>query len=426
MRNEVVNTIEAWNVSCFAYHSFTLLGTGGHMEDYEAQEQEFWRKLEEGEMSRSQMLKRSVAAAAGLTVLGSAGAAFGARGAAGAAPPVLGRSISIKELVSEAKKEGKLNTIALPPDWANYGEMMSTFSKKYGIPIDNQNPNGSSAEENQAIVSLKGDSRAPDAVDVGVSFAVQGAAQGLYGKYFVSTFSTIPRAMKDTRGLWWGDYWGAISIGYNGNLISNPPKTWKDLLKPEYKGKVAMNGSPLTSNSAVSGVIAASIGNGGSVKDVGPGIDFFATLKKSGNYIPVGTTPQTVASGQTPISIDWDYNNLAYIEEFPAAKWGVTIPSDGVYGGYYAQAVNATAPHPWAARLWQEFMFSDQGQIIFLKGFTHPARFNDLAKRKKLPPSLLKALPPAALYAKAQFASIPQQTAAKAKIATDWPAKVGS
>jgi putative spermidine/putrescine transport system substrate-binding protein len=396
------------------------------MEDHEAQEQEFWRKLEESEMSRSQMLKRSVSAAAGLTILGSTGAAFASRGVAGATPPLKGSSISLKELVAEAKKEGKLNTIALPPDWANYGEMMSTFSKKYGIAIDNQNPNGSSAEENQAIRSLKSDSRAPDAVDVGVSFAVAGAAEGLYSKYFVSTFSTIPRAMKDTRGLWWGDYWGAISIGYNQNLISNPPKTWKDLLKPEYKGKVAMNGSPLTSNSAVSGVIAAAIGNGGSAKDVGPGIDFFATLKKSGNFIPVGTTPQTVASGQTPISIDWDYNNLAYTKEFPAAKWGVTIPSDGVYGGYYAQAINASAPHPWAARLWQEFMFSDQGQIIFLKGFTHPARFNDLAKRKKLPASLLSALPAPELYAKAKFASIPQQTAAKAKIAAEWPTKVGS
>ena len=290
------------------------------MEDYEAQEQEFWRKLEESEMSRSQMLKRSVAAAAGLTVLGSTGAAFASRGAAGAAPPLKGSSISMKELIAEAKKEGHLNTIALPPDWANYGEMMSTFQKKYGIGITNDNPNGSSAEENQAIVSLKGDSRAPDAVDVGVSFAVAGAAEGLYAKYFVTEFSTIPRAMKDTRGLWWGDYWGAISIGYNGNLISNPPKTWKDLLKPEYKGKVALNGSPLTSNSAVAGVFAAALGNGGSLKDVGPGIDFFAKLKKSGNFIPVQSTPQTVASGQTPISIDWDYMNLAYVKEFPGGR----------------------------------------------------------------------------------------------------------
>jgi putative spermidine/putrescine transport system substrate-binding protein len=395
------------------------------MEDYEAQEVEFWAKLEEEGVSRSSMLRRSAAAAFGLTLLGSSGTALAASRARLAGPPTKETAAGLPALIKAAKKEGHLNTIALPPDWANYGELMSTFSKKYGIKITNDNPDGSSAQENQAIVSLKGDSRAPDAVDVGVSFAIAGAGSGLYAKYFSTNYKTIPRAMKDTRGFWMGDYWGAISIGYNKSLISNPPKTWKDLTKSEYKGKVAMNGSPLSSNSAVSGVIAASLGNGGSLQDVGPGIDYFAALKKSGNFIPVQTTPQTVASGQTPISIDWDYNNLAYIKEFPAAKWGVTIPSDGVYGGYYAQAVNATAPHPYAARLWQEFIYSDQGQILYLKGFAHPARFNDLAQRKVLPKSLLSALPAPALYAKAQFASIGQQTKAKAVIATQWPTKVG-
>ncbi len=395
------------------------------MEDYEAQEIEFWAKLEEDGMSRSSMLRRSAAAAFGLTILGSAGTALGATRARLASPPLKETVAGLADLVKQAKKEGHLNTIALPPDWANYGELMSTFTKKYGISITNDNPDGSSAQENEAVRSLKGDSRAPDAVDVGVSFAISGANEGLYAKYFNTNYKTIPRAMKDTRGFWMGDYWGAISIGYNKSLVSTPPKTWKDLLKSDYKGKVAMNGSPLTSNSAVSGVIAASIGNGGSVSDVGPGIDFFAQLKKSGNYIPVGTTPQTVASGQTPISIDWDYNNLAYVKEFPAANWAVTIPSDGVYGGYYAQAINATAPHPFAARLWEEFVYSDQGQILFLKGFAHPARFNDLANRKVLPKALLDALPAPSLYAKAKFASLAQQTAAKTKIASDWPTKVG-
>jgi putative spermidine/putrescine transport system substrate-binding protein len=394
------------------------------MEDYEAQEVEFWAKLEEEGMSRSSMLRRSAAAAFGLTIFGSAGTALGmSRGRL--APPLKGTAGGMADLIKNAKKEGKLNAIALPRDWANYGELMDTFTKKYGISITDDNPDGSSAQENEAIRSLKGDSRAPDAVDVGVSFAIAGANEGLYAKYFPSTYKTIPRAMKDTRGFWMGDYWGAISIGYNQNLISNPPKTWKDLLKPEYKGKVALNGSPLTSNSAVSGVIAAAIANGGSASDVGPGIDFFAQLKKSGNFIPVQTTPATVASGQTPISIDWDYNNLAYIKGAPSARWGVSIPSDGVYGGYYAQAVNATAPHPYAARLWQEFIYSDQGQILYLKGFAHPARFNDLAQRKVLPKSLLSALPAPSLYAKAKFASIGQQTKAKALIAAQWPTKVG-
>jgi putative spermidine/putrescine transport system substrate-binding protein len=395
------------------------------MEDYEAQEIEFWAKLEEEGMSRSSMLRRSAAAAVGLTALGTASTALGATRARFAGPPTTETKAGLALLVKNAKKEGHLNTIALPPDWANYGEMISTFQKKYGIKITNDNPDGSSAQENEAIRSLKGDSRAPDVVDVSLAFAVPGANEGLYAKYFNSNYATIPRSLKDTRGFWMGDYWGAVSIGYNKSLISNPPKTWKDLLKGEYKGKVAMNGSPLSSGSAIAGVFAATLGAGGTLSDVGPGIDYFATLKKSGNFIPVQTTPQTVASGQTPISIDWDYNNLAYVKEFPAANWGVSIPADGVYAAYYAQAINATAPHPWAARLWEEFCYSDQGQLIWLKGFSHPARFNDLATRNVLPKSLLAALPSSALYAKVKFASLGQQTKAKAKIATDWPAKVG-
>jgi putative spermidine/putrescine transport system substrate-binding protein len=396
------------------------------MEEYEEQEQEFWRRLAETDMSRSTMLRRSVAAAAGLTVLSTPAVAAAGRRVGVKTPPLKGKSISMKELVAEAKKEAKVNVIALPHDWANYGESISTFKKKYGLSMDETNPGGTSAQENEAIRSLKGDSRAPDAVDVTVSLAVDGTREGLYGKYFVSTFSTIPRAMKDTRGFWWGDYWGAVSIGYNQNLISNPPTSFKDLLKPEYKGKVALNGSPLQSGSAIAGVFAAALANGGSAQDVEAGIGWWAQLKQIGNYIPIQTTPQTVASGQTPISIDWDYNNLAYVSEFPAARWKVNIPTDGVYGGYYVQAINANAPHPWAARLWQEFLFSDQGQILWLKGFAHPARFNDLAKRKKIPKALLNALPPPALYAKAKFASVAQQTAAKAKIVAEWPSKVGA
>jgi putative spermidine/putrescine transport system substrate-binding protein len=396
------------------------------MEDYEAQEIEFWAKLEEEGMSRSSMLRRSAAAAFGLTILGNASTALGATRAHLAGPPAVGTAAGMADLIKKAKKEGHLNTIALPPNWANYGEMMSTFQKKYGIKITNDNPDGSSAEENQAVRSLKGNSRAPDAVDDGPAFAISGTAEGLFAKYKNSKFATIPRAMKDTRGFWVGDYWGAISIGYNSALVKTPPKTWQDLTKSDYHGKVALNGSPLTSGSALAGVFAAALANGGSLNDVGPGIDFFAKLKQSGNYIPVQSTPQTVASGQTPISIDWDYLNLAYTKQYPGANWKTVIPSDGVYGAYYAQAINATAPHPYAARLWQEFMYSDQGQIIWLKGFTHPARFQDLAGRKVIPKALLSALPSASIYAKIKFASAGQQTKAKNLVTSQWPGKVGT
>jgi len=259
------------------------------MEDYELQEIEFWRKLEEESMSRSSMLRRSAAAAFGLTILSSPAAALAARG--GAAEAMTADGIP-KKLIAAAKKEGQLNVIALPHSWANYGEIISKFKTKYGLKMDEANPDGTSAQENQAIRSLKGSSRAPDTVDVGPSFAIAGADEGLYKAYKVATYKTIPKGMKDARARWYGDYWGAISIGYNASLIKPAPKTFKDLLNPAYKNKVALNGNPLTSNSAVSGVFAAALANGGSLNNVAPGIDFFRQLKKAGNFIPVDGTPQ--------------------------------------------------------------------------------------------------------------------------------------
>src|SRR4029453_2211228 len=103
-------------------------------------------------------------------------------------PPLRGKSITLRELIAEAKREGHLNTIALPPDWANYGEIMSTFQKKDGIKITNKNPNGSPAQENEEVRSLEGDSRAPDVVDDGPAFAISGTAEGLFARYFNTNF----------------------------------------------------------------------------------------------------------------------------------------------------------------------------------------------------------------------------------------------
>ena len=396
------------------------------MEDFQEQEYEFLRRLEEERLDRGKVLKRGLATAVGLTVISLPEVALAAQAKALANPPVRGTKKNMAQLVAAAKKEGHLNVIALPPDWANYGEIISTFTKKYGIGITSDNPNGSSSDEQQAMISLKGDPRAPDVVDVSPVIAIDSTAKGLFAKYFVSTYKSIPRGMKDTRGWWTGDYYGSITIGYNANLVKTPPKSFADLLKSDYKNQVALNGSPLKSGSAIAGVFAAALANGGSLNNVGPGIDWFAKAKSAGNFIPVQTTPQTVASGQTPISIDWDYNNFAYIKEFPSANWKVTVPTDGQYGAYYCQGVNAAAPHPNAARLWQEFLFSDQGQILYLKGYAHPARFADLSTRKAIPKSVTGSLPGTWLNSKARFASLGQQVKAEALIKAEWPSKVGT
>ena len=323
-------------------------------------------------------------------------------------------------LVKAAKAEGTLNVIALPPDWANYGAMLDAFGKKYGIKISSALPDGSSSDEVNAVTSQKGQDRAPDVLDVSSSFALQAAAQNLLAPYQVATWKDIPDNQKDPKGLWFNDYGGYISIGCNTQKVKVCPTTFKQLLDPQYAKQVALNGNPTKAGAAFSGVWAAALANGGSLDDIGKGIDFFVKVKQVGNFNPVEITPATVQSGETPIALDWDYLNAAYTPKLKAAgtTWEVHVPTDGLFGGYYSQAISKFAPHPAAARLWEEFLYSDEGQNIWLKGGARPVRLTAMQSAGNADQAALSALP--AVQGTADFPTQQQQTAAQQVVAKRW------
>jgi putative spermidine/putrescine transport system substrate-binding protein len=323
-------------------------------------------------------------------------------------------------LVKAAKKEGTLHAIALPRDWANYGALIDGFTKKYGIKITDENPDGSSQDEINAVTSRKGQDRTPDVLDLGSSFALSAAQQGLLAPYKVASFDQIPAGQKDPKGQWFNDYGGYISIGCDAKRVKTCPTTFADLLKPQYKGQVALNGNPTKSGSAFGGVYAAALANKGSFDDIQPGLDFFAKLKKNGNYTPVESTPATVEKGETPISIDWDYLNAGYADEFKSkgVDWKVSIPSDGQYAQYYSQAINKDAPHPAAARLWQEYLYSTEGQNLWLKGYARPALMTSMESAGTLDKTAAAKLPQ--VSGTPAFPTEAQQSKAKTVIAQGW------
>ncbi|MFF3408040.1 ABC transporter substrate-binding protein [Streptomyces sp. NPDC002742] len=323
-------------------------------------------------------------------------------------------------LVKAAKKEGTLHAIALPRDWANYGALIDGFTKKYGIKIEVESPDGTSQDEINAVTSRKGQDRAPDVLDLGSSFALSAAQQGLLAPYKVTAFGDLPAGQKDSAGRWYNDYGGYISIGCDAKKVKECPTTFKDLLKPQYKGQVALNGNPTKSGSAFGGVYAASLASGGSFDDIQPGLDFFAKLKKNGNYTPVESTPATVEKGETPISIDWDYLNAGYADEFKSkgVDWKVSVPSDGQFSQYYSQAVNKDAPHPAAARLWQEYLYSAEGQNLWLEGYARPVLMTALEKAGTLDKTAAAKLP--AVSGTPSFPTEAQQSKAKTVLAQGW------
>jgi putative spermidine/putrescine transport system substrate-binding protein len=376
---------------------------------------------------RRKMWAVAVTAVAALALAACGGGTSSSSGAAGGKDFAKVASLSdaggMDALVAAAKAEGQLNVITLPDKWANYGSIMKAFSDKYGIKINSANPDGSSQDEINAVKQLKGQDRAPDVLDLGQSFAIGAAKDGLLASYKVATWDNIPGNAKDANGMWASDYGGFISIGYDPAKVPNPPTSLKDLLKPEYKNQVAINGNPTQAGAAFAAVYAAALANGGSFDDIAPGVDFFKQLKQAGNFIPVTGSPATVQSGQTPILIWWDYLQASSVQS-QVPSWKVVIPSDASYAAYYSQAINATAPHPAAARLWEEYLYSADGQNGWLNGAARPIQLDSLLKAGTVDKAALAKLPQAPA-GEVKYPTDEQQNAAKAIVSQQWAAATG-
>jgi putative spermidine/putrescine transport system substrate-binding protein len=331
-------------------------------------------------------------------------------------------------LLDAAKGEGTLSTIALPHDWCNYGESISTFKERTGLEVNELDPNAGSGDEIEAIKANRDNPgpQAPDVIDVGLSFGPSAKDEGLLQPYKVATWDSIPADAKDADGYWWGDYYGVLSFEVNTAIVQNVPQDWADLLKPEYKGQVALAGDPRTSNQAIQTVYAAGLANGGSLDNAQPGLDFFKQLNDAGNLVPTIATAATVAAGETPITIRWTYNALAN-RDTTAASGGpaieVVVPASGRFAGVYVQGISAFAPHPNAAKLWQEFLYSDEGQNIWLEGYCHPIRYENLVSESKVPQEQLDKLPD---VEGAVFPTLDQLNAATKLITEQWDAVVGA
>jgi putative spermidine/putrescine transport system substrate-binding protein len=351
---------------------------------------------------------------------------------AGAAAAQDSGATDLDALYEAAKGEGMLTTVALPRDWCNYEGMFQTFQAKYpDLEINELNPNASSAEELEAIRANQGNTgpQAPDVIDVGLAFGPQAQGEGLLQPYMVSTWDTIPEDAKDPEGHWYGDYYGVMSFAVNTDLVDPVPQSFEDLLKPEYAGMVALAGDPRLSNQAILAVMAAGMARGAEPGQAAAeaGLEFFKELNDAGNFVPVIGGSGSLAQGTTPILIQWDYNALATRDTLASnPPVEVVVPSDVTLAGMYVYAISAFAPHPNAAKLWVEHLYSDEGQIEWLRGYCHPIRFDDLVARDVVPQELLDALPPAEAYARAVFPTIDQVNANSEAVTTGWDTIVGA
>jgi putative spermidine/putrescine transport system substrate-binding protein len=333
----------------------------------------------------------------------------------------------MEALIAAAQAEGELNVITLPREWCNYGEMIDTFSEKYGIKINSLNPDGGSADEIQAIIDNKENKgpQAPDVLDIGPAYGPLAKEQNLLAPYKVATWDTI-EGSKDADGYFFTDYNGVLVFEVNTDVVTDIPEDYADLLEPQYAGQVALAGDPRASNQAAQTVYAASLANGGSLDNIQPGLDYFKQLNEAGNLLPLIADSGPIAKGETPITFQWNYLALANKDSF-ADNPGIAIvyPKSVNWGGFYYQAISAYAPHPAAARLWEEFLFSDEGHLIWMQGYCAPSRLADMLERGVVPEDLQAKLPDPEIIANSVVPSGDQLNTARELIKNQWDSVVG-
>ncbi|GAA1277946.1 extracellular solute-binding protein [Sphaerisporangium rubeum] len=316
---------------------------------------------------------------------------------------------TMDRLVEAARREGALNLVGVPRDWVNFGAVMDRFTGHYGIRINVAEPKASSHREIE-IAKAARPQDAPDVFDLGLDVAAANAER--FAPYRVAAWQDVPDGVKDLGGRWYGAYGGYMSIGYDPRKVKEP-RTFADLLRPGYA--VALAGDPLRTAAAFHGVMAASLRNG--TPEAKRGVELFARLKKSGAF----SKPSKANT-----LVDWDYVNAAKAaqtagDDRPA--WKVVVPKDAALASYYVQAINKKAPHPAAARLWEEFLFGDEAQNLLLKGFARPVRMEALEMKGALDRQAAARMP--AVPGRPVMLTIPQYDAGRTYLKSTWATAVG-
>jgi putative spermidine/putrescine transport system substrate-binding protein len=316
-------------------------------------------------------------------------------GPAQEAPPVGTQAPDdFQQLVQAAQTEGELAVIGLTRSNANYGTIFDAFSERYGIKVVLLDPAATSSDQVDAIRNgLGSPADAPDVVEVGLAYAPDLKAGGLSAPYKVRTWDSIPDGFKDPDGYWFGGYYGSLVLEVNTSRVQDPLNDWGDLLKPEFQGTLALTGDPAHGHPAgLTAVAAAGRAAGGSLADVWSGLAFFRRLDEAGSFMAALGSWRSLDFDANSVQAWWDFNAMLN-QELNGPATVTVIPASGQVACVFAQGISACAPHPNAARLYEEFLFSDEGQLLWLQGHAHPARLDDLVQRQAVSGQLLACLP---------------------------------
>ncbi|WP_442950343.1 ABC transporter substrate-binding protein [Paenibacillus sp. DMB20] len=258
------------------------------------------------------------------------------------------KELTLGEIEKQAKQEGKVVSVGMPDNWANWKETWDDIAGKYGL--SHSDTDLSSAEEIAKFEAEKNNPTA-DIGDVGISFGPIAKDKGVTMPYKPTHWENIPDWAKDKDGHWVVGYQGTIAVMTDKSQVKNPPKTWNDLLTGDYKVSIT---DVTKGTQAQMGVLAAAIAHGGNEANIQPGLDFFAKLADQNRLSTLEINTGVLEKGEVSVALLWDFNALGYRDQIDPDRFEVSILQEGSVASGYATIINKYAPHPNAAKLARE------------------------------------------------------------------------
>jgi putative spermidine/putrescine transport system substrate-binding protein len=328
----------------------------------------------------------------------------------------------MNELVAQAEAEGELAIIGMPRDLFGYAEIIDLFKAKYAINVQELMPAASSSEVVEVMqqTAVQPSDQIPDVVDLMHLQAAYAHSRSLFQPYQVQSWGDIPDRMKHANGHWYCGYYGVIVILVNRDFVRISPSSWQMLSNPEYMGLFAMPGDPRTSHQALHVVYSATIERTGGLTDMQEGIRYFAQLRNSGVMVDRIGTKSLFLLGEAAIVPMWSYLAMQILSETAGTPVvDMVLPTASV-AGLNVNAINAYARHPYAARLWQEHVFSDEVQLILARANAIPARFDAMQRTNVISPNMLERFPSTAQISSVIVPNADDMLLAKGFIQDEW------
>ncbi len=276
-------------------------------------------------------------------------------------------SLTVDQLIEGAKKEGQVVSVGMPDEWADWGSLWNNVTSNYGLT---HNDTDMSSSEELQMFKTEGKNGTKDMGDVGYGFVGQAVSEDLVQGYKTSYWDAVPDWAKGEDGKWMVAYTGATTFLVNTDQVKDIPTSWADIKNGDYK--VALG--PLSGGNAQGAFIASNYAFGGDMENIQPGIDFWTEMANAGRINTLDITQANFESGEIAVGVVWSFQGIPYSKNISQYKMTAVVPSDGALQNGYASVINKYAPHPHAAALTREVMFSDEGQTYLALAGAIPTR----------------------------------------------------